>query len=206
MKHRNILLAVMTVAISTLLPLQTQAINKQTPLYMFGFGMSLNDSTVYLTEIQHVDSAWVDTKTGFLYSRENYSDQLRRYLQEEAGIAHPTSVVLFAEKRKNIEKKYLKFKKRYAPSAKKRQKKNINYILKNIDPTAFSFTHITPDTPEARYTAEELKEAIKKEKAELKEAKKKAAAKAKADKLAKKEARVKAMADAKQRAKELKKK
>lgn len=188
-----------------LLPSSVFGINKLTPTYMFGVVTSFNDSVVYFTEIQRLDSTWINTKNNFLYSRENYSFQLRDYMKG-TGVEVPTCTVIFAEKRSDVEKKYLKFKKRYAPSAKKRQKKNINYILKNIDPTAFSFTHITPDTPEARYTAEELKEAIKKEKAELKEAKKKAAAKAKADKQAKKEARVKAMADAKQRAKELKKK
>ena len=63
----------------------------------------------------------------------------------------------------------------------------------------------TPDTPEAKYTKEELKEAIKKEKAELKAAKVAAKKKAKTDKKEKAQARKKAMEDAKQRAKELKK-
>ncbi len=178
-----------------LMPTWACAINRPTSIFMFGFCTSFNDSTVYLTDIQQVDSAWIDTKTDFLYSRDNYSFQLRDYMKE-AGVEQPTCVVIFAEKRKNAEKKFLKLRKRYTRKG--------TWTMKNIDQNSFSFQHITPDTPEATYTKEQLREAIKKEKAEMKAAKKQAKTAAKTKAREKKIERQKAMEDARQRAKELK--
>ncbi len=85
---------------------------KPKTLYIYGFAASFNDSTVYFTDIQQVDSAYMDTKTKFLYSRENYSSQLRAYL-EQLGFANATCVTGFATTRKEAEKKYLALRKRY---------------------------------------------------------------------------------------------
>ena len=60
-----------------LLPSSVFGINKLTPTYMFGVVTSFNDSVVYFTEIQRLDSTWINTKNNFLYSREYYSFQLR---------------------------------------------------------------------------------------------------------------------------------
>ena len=46
--------------------LQVSAKQKIEPRYLFGFAASFADSTVYFTDIQKVDSAWIDTKTKFL--------------------------------------------------------------------------------------------------------------------------------------------
>ena len=94
-----------------LLPSSVFGINKLTPTYMFGVVTSFNDSVVYFTEIQRLDSTWINTKNNFLYSRENYSFQLRDYMKG-TGVEVPTCTVIFAEKRSDVEKKYLKFKKR----------------------------------------------------------------------------------------------
>jgi len=56
-------------------------------MYMFGFAASFTDSIVHFTDIQEVDSAWIDTKSKFLLSREEYSYQLRDYLNEQQQIA-----------------------------------------------------------------------------------------------------------------------
>ena len=48
-------------------------------LYAFGFSASFNDSIVYFTDIQEIDSAWINEKTKFLISRDNYSYQLKNY-------------------------------------------------------------------------------------------------------------------------------
>ena len=174
-----------------LMPTWACAINRPTSIFMFGFCTSFNDSTVYLTDIQQVDSAWIDTKTDFLYSRDNYSFQLRDYMKE-AGVEQPTCVVIFAEKRKNAEKKFLKLRKRYTRKG--------TWTMKNIDQNSFSFQHITPDTPEATYTKEQLREAIKKEKADNVLTRVIVSRKAREKKIE----RQKAMEDARQRAKELK--
>ena len=49
-------------------------------IYAFGFSASFNDSIVYFTDIQEIDSAWINEKNKFLVSRDNYSYQLKNYL------------------------------------------------------------------------------------------------------------------------------
>lgn len=93
------------------------------PAYVCGFAASFNDSTVYLTDIQAFDSVLVDSKTKFLTERESYSNQLKDYLKA-AGFVNPTCITLFAFKRSDIEKKYLKLKKKYTKGG----KFNIRYL------------------------------------------------------------------------------
>lgn len=94
---------------------------------------------MYITEIQQLDSAWVDTKTGFLYSRNNYSFQLRDHLKAN-GFATPTCVTYFAKTRKEIEKKYVAIKKRYAT----RGHYNVKYVTKHD----FTYSCLVPDDSE----------------------------------------------------------
>lgn len=65
-----------------LIPALTFALQKHTPGYICGFATSFNDSTVYFTDIQYMDSTYTDSKTGFLYSRDNYSYQLRGHTSQ----------------------------------------------------------------------------------------------------------------------------
>ena len=88
-----------------LIPALTFAVQKHTPGYICGFATSFNDSTVYFTDIQYMDSTYTDSKTGFLYSRDNYSYQLRGHMQKN-GVANPTCITFFSKKRKDVEKKY----------------------------------------------------------------------------------------------------
>ena len=89
-----------------LLTLATTAQAKlvQTKVYIFGMAASFNDSTSYITDVQEVD-AWINDKGNFLYSRENYSYQLRDFLQSQ-GFVNPTCITCFALSRKKAEKKY----------------------------------------------------------------------------------------------------
>ena len=110
--------------------------NRCTKLYMYGFAASFNDSTVYFTDIQEVDSAWTNTKTGFLYSRDNYSYQLRDHLKNK-GVPHPTCITVYAKTRKDVEKKYVALKKRYTMKG--------SYDVKYIAANEFGFYPIKPD-------------------------------------------------------------
>ena len=92
MKIRTILALAML-----LMPSLIFALQKQERLYVYGIATSFNDSTVYITDIQQLDSAWVDAKTDFLYSRNNYSYQLREHLKAN-GCATPTCVTVFTTK------------------------------------------------------------------------------------------------------------
>lgn len=105
-------------------------------LYAFGFSASFNDSIVYLTDIQEIDSAWINDKTDFLVSRDNYSYQLKNYFTN-IGQEHRTCVISFALKRKDIEKKYKKMKGKYVKAGK--------FSIKTLGKNDFQFTTIKPD-------------------------------------------------------------
>lgn len=105
-------------------------------IYAFGFSASFNDSIVYFTDIQEIDSAWINEKNKFLVSRDNYSYQLKNYLSN-MGMEHRTCIISYALKRKYIEKKYNKMKSKYVKAG----KFSIKYINKN----EFQFTAIKPD-------------------------------------------------------------
>jgi len=84
-------------------------------MYMFGFAASFNDTIVHFTDVQAVDSTWIETKNKFLLQRDTYSRQLRSYLSNQ-GMPHRTCIVLFNKNRSKLEKKYLKMKRLYSPS------------------------------------------------------------------------------------------
>lgn len=129
--------------VAILMPALMFAAQKKTQVYVCGFASSFNDSTVYFTDIQQIDDAYTDSKTGFLYSRDNYSFQLKDYLQK-LNVAHPTCVTFYAKKRKDIEKKYFAMKKRYATKG----RYNVKYIAGND----FSYNAIIPDESEMKDT------------------------------------------------------
>ncbi len=126
-------------ALTTLLTTMIFAANRRTKLYVYGFATSFKDSTAYFTEIQELDSAWVDRKTGFLYSRDNYSYQLRDYLKKN-GMNYPTCITMYAKDKKKIEKKYTKLRKMYTEKR--------NFEVKYVLLSDFRYRHISPDEDE----------------------------------------------------------
>ena len=101
--------------------------------YMFGFVASFNDSTVYFTNIQQVDSVWVTKKKKFLAGRNQYSNQLREYFAQQRNIPNRTCVVVANVDRKKLEKKYIKMKNKYLVKSKK------PYDVRNISENDFKF-------------------------------------------------------------------
>lgn len=136
-----------------LMPTLMFAVQKKTPLYICGFASSFNDSTVYFTEIQQLDEAYTDSKTGFLYSRDNYSYQLRETLQKN-GLTHPTCVTIFAKKRKDLDKKYAALKKKYTTKG--------HYNVKYLSASDFAFSPIIPDESEMKESPKQATEKTKK--------------------------------------------
>lgn len=139
--YRKMKLRLLLVTAFALVTSFSWAENKCTKLYMYGFAASFNDSTVYFTDIQEVDSAWTNTKTGFLYSRDNYSYQLRDHLKK-SGVPHPTCITVYAKTRKELEKKYVALKKRYTTKG--------NYNVKHIASNEFGFYPIMPNEDEIK--------------------------------------------------------
>lgn len=106
-----VIMTVVTVSIATTASAKKMAVPK---MYMFGFAASFNDSIVHFTDIQEVDSVWIDSKTQFLLSRESYSYQLRDYLADKHQMPFRTCIVVFNQKRSKLEKKYAKMLKLYS--------------------------------------------------------------------------------------------
>ena len=80
MKLQRIILAALLI-VAAIVPAAMTAKNVKLPkVYMFGFAASFNDTIVHFTDVQAVDSVWMDSKTHFLLGRENYSNMLRNYL------------------------------------------------------------------------------------------------------------------------------
>ena len=119
--------------------IQVSAKDKEvSKVYMFGFAASFNDSTIYITDIQEIKWAYVAERTKFLVHRDEYSYQLRNYLQGQ-GNAFPTCITSYAYDRKTIEKKFAKIKKRYIDKNKGR------YIIVNISKEQFTYQPVSSD-------------------------------------------------------------
>ena len=101
--------------------------------YMFGFVASFNDSTVYFTNIQQVDNAWVTKKKQFLAGRNQYSIQLREFFANQRNMPNRTCVVIANVDRKKLEKKYIRMKNKYLVKSKK------PYDVRNISESDFKF-------------------------------------------------------------------
>jgi hypothetical protein len=131
---RKIALAIVLMAASTT-HLQAQIV-KVPQAYMFGFVASFNDSTVYFTNIQQVDSVWVTKKKKMLSGRNNYSYQLREYFAQKRNQPNRTCVVVANVNRKKLEKKYTKMKNKYLVKSKK------PYDVRTIADSDFKFTPV----------------------------------------------------------------
>lgn len=110
-------------------------------IYMFGFAASFNDTIVHFTDVQAVDNAWMDTKSKFLLGRDNYTYQLREYLTEQQQLPNRTCIVIFGEKRDQVEKKLLKLRTLYTTpkTKKKRNKAQSGFDVRYIDQNQFKF-------------------------------------------------------------------
>lgn len=110
MKQLKIILLfalILTVSSIEAKPLKTNSV------YMFGFSASFKDSVIYVTDIQNVQEAWIETKNEFLLGRDQYSYQLKTYLADSLSQPDRVCLVIFALKKKKAEKMYLKLMKKY---------------------------------------------------------------------------------------------
>ena len=123
-------IVMMLVAVMALgMGIQTSAKKVQVPkMYIFGFAASFNDTIVHFTNVQEIDSAWIEKKNNFLQTRELYTYQLRDFLANKKQMPRRTCVVYAHKNRKKVEKKYLKFRKLYTPSKNQRQQYDLRYV------------------------------------------------------------------------------
>ena len=87
--------------------LQVSARDRQQSIYMFAYGTSFNDSTIYLSTVEVVKNATLEQKTNFLNNRLSYSNAFKQFLDVKYSGIH-TTAVFFDVKREKLEKMYLK--------------------------------------------------------------------------------------------------
>ena len=130
---------------------------KQKPVYMFGFAISFTDSVGYMTDVQYLDSTYVDTKTKFLIARNMYSVQLQQYLQKNEGCKHPVTSVFFGKKKEKVEKK--------RQSVRQRYEKYKDYTVKTVDcvftPEAYYGQETTAEAPSGKSAEKKSKKSSK---------------------------------------------
>ena len=137
MKTYRYLMTAVILLVSFVCISQVSAKNKLVPkIYAFGFSASFNDSTVYFTDVQEVDSVWINDKNGFLLNRADYSYQLKNYFDGKS-MPHRTCMIMFALKPKKIDKMYKKMKNKYT--------KKGNFDVKYISSNEFRFKAVTVD-------------------------------------------------------------
>ena len=103
---------------------------EEKPVYVFGIAASFNDTVVYYTPVQLLDSVALDHQ-GFLPRRELYSYQLKNYLEYNMGKPNYTCMIYFSEKKAKLEKEATKIIGKY-------KKDRVNVQI--LDNSAFTFT------------------------------------------------------------------
>ena len=106
---------------------------KTNQVYMFGFSASFKDSVIYVTDIQNVPGTWVESKNKFLLLRDEYSRQMKDYLEEKLQQEKRVCVVFYYLKKKKAEKEFLKLMKKYKKGYEVRHVNEKDFKLEAID-------------------------------------------------------------------------
>ncbi len=82
---------------------------------MFGIGVSFTDSVVYQTELQVLDSVWIQPSHNFLEDRSLYSFQLQCFMELQ-GVKNSICSVVFDKNVNRVRRKWNKVNKRHRQS------------------------------------------------------------------------------------------
>ena len=99
-------------------------------VYMFGFGASLTDSIACQTQVQAIDSAWLDAHK-LLVDRSLYSIQMQFHLEQNEGVKNPICTIYFDKNERKLRKLWAKLKRRYESEP--------QIKLRQLDADRFSF-------------------------------------------------------------------
>ena len=83
-------------------------------VYLFGIAASFNDSVVYFTPIQLMDS--VKLEKTFLPKRSDYAYKLKNQIEKATGKSDYTCMIYFNKSKVKLEKEALKVKTKYQKS------------------------------------------------------------------------------------------
>lgn len=125
MKKYIVVLCLMMVGLGTA-SAKKQQVEK---MYMFGMAAAFTDTIVHFTNIQTVDSVWIESKNNFLQDRDVYSYQLRNYLRDKQQSPNRTCIVFYSTKREKLEKKYQKMKRLYGKDKHGVEHFDVRYIM-----------------------------------------------------------------------------
>lgn len=131
MKNRSKLLCLILTVVMTFCATSITAKPKQTKVYIFGVSINFTDSTTYLTDVQVLEPAYIETKTGFLYDRSIYSQQLQMWVEQAKGQPNTTCTIFFSTSKSKLEEKFIKVRNKYT--------KDQSTILKSLDAGEFKF-------------------------------------------------------------------
>ena len=90
---------------------------QESGMYMAGVSASFTDSLIYITDIQYLDSVILG-KDKLLPLRQEYSDQLENYLENNLGLKDRTCFIYFDYKKAKVEKVIKKMKAKYLKEGK----------------------------------------------------------------------------------------
>ena len=99
-------------------------------VYLAGVSASFTDSLVYFTDIQSLDTISLD-KDKLLPQRQQYSYQLKAYLESKSGKTNRTCFIYFNQNKAKLEKEMKKLKEKYQKGGKS--------IIKQVE-SDFKFT------------------------------------------------------------------
>ncbi len=126
-KYTLLLVVALTALGASAKPLKTNQV------YMFGFSASFKDSVIYVTDIQNVPGTWVESKNKFLLLRDEYSRQMKDYLEEKLQQEKRVCVVFYYLKKKKAEKEFLKLMKKYKKGYEVRHVNEKDFKFEAID-------------------------------------------------------------------------
>ena len=134
MKSRFKIIGIILIAMLTLFSGDIWAKPKKTKVYIFGISTNFTDSITYITDIQTLETAYIETKTGFLYDRSIYAQQLQIWVEQVKLQPYTTCAIFFNESRSKLEKKYKKIQDKYY--------KDQSTIVQLLEPEEFEFKQL----------------------------------------------------------------
>ncbi len=128
-KTLRIALLFLLTALMPAVALAQKKSNKE--IFLFGCGVNVKDSTVYMTDVQPVPGAVVLKKTKFLKDRAVYSGEMQAFLTTQHDAPHTACAVFFSDSKEALEKKRNK--------VRREQQKNAVLKIREIPAEAFRF-------------------------------------------------------------------
>lgn len=120
---------------------QAKKVNENEPqsVYVYGVSFSLNDSIVYFTSVQKLDSVYLKGKFNYLRGRAGYANQLRSFFKNKLNRDNTTNVVMSDVDKVKLEKRFLKMKNHFTYIGKGKKQRLSGYDIRYLAESEFQF-------------------------------------------------------------------